>query len=375
MPVKPLQRAELNRFVRGLITEASPLNFPEDASVDEANFDMKTDGTRFRRLGMDKEEDGIFIYTGIPASALDNIEYNAFLWEHVGGNTALDLVAVQIGKRLFFFKPGEENISVNGYVGWIELSSFQEDTRFFMAALEGFLIVVSGNEAFAIIEYNPADQTFSVTYDRILIRDVFGIEETIQPQSEIDPSFKPTSLNYQHYYNLFNQGWAIPRYNWVRWGNTLYDAVYLGSNKQSAKYPSNTDKVWLGVEYRNVGEDDDEQPNQIECFNYLQFRAIDGSEVDAAKGYFIIDALKRGQSRAQQWNYHRTKYPQTGGLVPGQFNPKVDQTSGGPSCVADFAGRIWFSGFNGVVFDGDARSPNYNNYVFYSQLIKNKTDF
>lgn len=375
MAVKPLQRAELNRFVRGLITEASPLNFPEDASVDEANFDMKINGTRFRRLGMDREEGGIIFDTGITSSSLDSFEYNTFLWEHVGGDTSFDVVAVQIGNHVFFFKPAEENISVNGYAGFVHIPQFPETSRFFMAALEGYLVITCGADSFAIVEYDTNTQAFFATRDRIQIRDVFGIEEIQQPESETDPSFKPSVLNYEHYYNLYNQGWAIPRFDWVRWGNTLFDAVYLGSNKQQDRYPSNTDKVWLGIEYRNVGEDDDGQPNQVECFNYQQFQAVDGSEVDAARGYFIIDALKRGQSRVDQWNYHRSKYPQTGGLIPGSFSPRLDQTSGGPSCVADFAGRIWFSGFNGVVTDGDARSPNYNNYVFYSQLIKNKTDF
>jgi hypothetical protein len=42
--------------------------------------------------------------------------------------------------------------------------------------------------------------------------------------------------------------------------------------------------------------------------------------------------------------------------------------------VAQFAGRVFFSGFRGEVINGDKRSPNYANYVFFSQLIKNKQD-
>lgn len=42
-----------NTFTKGLMTEASELNFPEDFSLYEKNFVLKTDGGRDRRLGME----------------------------------------------------------------------------------------------------------------------------------------------------------------------------------------------------------------------------------------------------------------------------------------------------------------------------------
>ena len=50
------QTGEFNTFVGGLVTEASPLTFPENASIDEANFELDRNGSRSRRLGMDYEE-------------------------------------------------------------------------------------------------------------------------------------------------------------------------------------------------------------------------------------------------------------------------------------------------------------------------------
>ena len=32
-------KIQVNNFIRGLITEASPINFPENASLDEANYE------------------------------------------------------------------------------------------------------------------------------------------------------------------------------------------------------------------------------------------------------------------------------------------------------------------------------------------------
>lgn len=45
-------KVEVNRFTAGLITEASPLTFPDNASLDEVNFVLNRDGSRNRRLGM-----------------------------------------------------------------------------------------------------------------------------------------------------------------------------------------------------------------------------------------------------------------------------------------------------------------------------------
>jgi hypothetical protein len=51
--VKPVTKAEISSFIKGFITEASPLNFPADASRDEENFELNVNGSRDRRLGID----------------------------------------------------------------------------------------------------------------------------------------------------------------------------------------------------------------------------------------------------------------------------------------------------------------------------------
>jgi hypothetical protein len=51
MPVSGVK--QYNTFVKGLVTEAGPLTYPENASLDEENFVLNRDGSRQRRLGMD----------------------------------------------------------------------------------------------------------------------------------------------------------------------------------------------------------------------------------------------------------------------------------------------------------------------------------
>lgn len=374
MSVKPEQRASINQFTGGLITEANPLEYPDGASYDELNMDMDLTGLRFRRLGMDIEPEGTLVPTDMLWTDLDNLEYNTYLWKQVAGEPGLDFLTVQIGNQLLFFKPGEKTISQTGVIGDVSISGFPFNKRFFLTALDGFLVVVCGDENIAIIEYIASSTSFTVTMDRIKIRDVFGIEETLNPAFENDPSLRGP-LNQQHYYNLNNQGWGIPRWDWKRWGNSLQDPVYLAGNKSIAASPSNADVVWSGVDFRSIGEDDDGQPNNVEAFNYMQFIGVTGADIAAAKGYFIIDALDRGQSRIAEWNKNKAKYYQIGNLLSEDFNPPVDKTTGGPSCVVAHAGRVFYSGFSGFVSDGDARSPNYNNHVFFSQVVKNKADF
>jgi hypothetical protein len=55
---------ERNTFIKGLITEANPLTFPENASIDEDNFVLNRDGSRQRRNGMDYENDYALVSTG-----------------------------------------------------------------------------------------------------------------------------------------------------------------------------------------------------------------------------------------------------------------------------------------------------------------------
>lgn len=367
--VKPVRRAEVLGFAKGLNTEANPLSGQADSSADELNFEIHQDGTRSRRLGMDAEVGSSYVNTGLPWARLQGSGRASYLWEGVGGDPTKSYVAVQIGSYLYFFAPGV------GPQGQTELISLQilpiaDQTTVGMASVEGYLAIVTGAPDILII-----DETFQITPLRIKIRDLFGIEETQNPMFEIDPAFRGP-LTQEHYYNLFNQGWAIPRYAWQTGSPPLTDAVILGSDYRPLEIaPSNSDTVWSGLDFKPVDKDSEGNYTSIEAFSYKQFNAITGAKTQAGQGFFLIDAFQRGSSRSEEWILHRNKYPQTGGILGGSFSPKADTTIGGPTSVAAHAGRIFYSGCRGDVVDGDARSPNYSNFVFFTQLIKAKADF
>ena len=98
------QRAplEFNRLTGGIITEASPLTFPDNASIDEVNFELRNDGTRRRRLGFDFEEGHALIQTDGHYQTGTPEVVNSFLWENVSGRNELSYTVIQVDNAVFY---------------------------------------------------------------------------------------------------------------------------------------------------------------------------------------------------------------------------------------------------------------------------------
>ena len=96
-----LSQKAVNNFVKGLITEAAELTFPEGASVDESNCDLRRDGTRRRRLGVAYEGSN-----ALSSFTLSNSELTTTgNWINVGGNANLEFLVLQIIiKKKFFLR-------------------------------------------------------------------------------------------------------------------------------------------------------------------------------------------------------------------------------------------------------------------------------
>ena len=361
MPVKQSQRAEVNSFVKGLVTEASPLNFPGDASAAEENFELNRDGTRNRRLGMDFEDSTSFLDSGLTPAQLAEAGISTFKWVEVAGNPWLEFLVVQFNKSLYFFDLASAVTSL-GFKGSVTLSSFPDSVRYSFSTIEGFLVAVAGVDVVAQVAYEG--DTFQLSYSRLQTRDLWGIEET-NSNYETDPAYRGP-LDPTHKYNLQNQSWGIPR---VVKGSVLQDVIYAYNAKFGVS-PSNSEQVWPGLQYTPVGAlNAGDEPTEVIYLNLYEETL--GAYPKSAKGYFIIDVLRRGQSRVDRILQNNSKYPELYGY-PTPF--PSDFTPGGPSTVAEFAGRVFYTGFSGGVIDGDKRSPNLSNYVFFSQVVSNGTD-
>lgn len=369
MSVKQIQRTELIGLSKGLMTDANPLSSAIEYTKDEVNFEFHPDGSRSRRLGLDREPFGQDFTTDLTWPSLKLSRTSSYLWDVVGGDTSVSFIVLQVGNVLYFFEPNGGTQSETTLKGTLTLP-YPDNITLRYSSLDGYLGLVNGTPDIGIVTYDAESGTFSHSSFRITIRDQFGVEETIEPKFETNRNYRGP-LTTEHYYNLYNQGWAIPRKDWTTAG-PLMDAVNLGSDKTpTTKSPSNSDTVWLGMDHKPIS---DTSPENFEAFHYKQFEGVLGSDAIAAKGFFLIDAFNRGSSRLAKWDQHKLDFPITGQLLSG-YIPPPDQTTGGPTSVCSHSGRFFYSGCKGVVVDGDDRSPNWNNVVFFTQLVNNKNDF
>lgn len=360
---KQATKVEVNAFVQGLITEASPLNFPPNASKDEQNFELTAKGTRHRRLGMDYEPSATQRTAPASQSTVIATEPVAYTWKNVNGDSTQSILVVQFGNYLEFFDMNQSNLSTNGYLNSLQLASFPSSgTKFSFTAVDGRLIVAAGVKLIALVSYN---ETFSVEYMRLRVRDVWGVQTADEPRYDVDSSFRGISSPY-HYYNLQNQSWGIPRKNKNgTLGNPI--SMYAGAFGTN---PSNSESVWPALQFQAVSGGS--EPFERVYTNLWE--ETRGANTLSAKGYYIIDLLDRGISRREEFMNNQVKYPT---LNYGSLDSVLaeDRTLSGASLVTEFAGRVFYGGFNGTLFNGDNRSPNLSNFIVFSQLVKNRTQY
>jgi len=326
-------------FVKGIITEASPLTYPENASIDEDNFVLNRDGSRSRRLGIDYELDYYLKDTGLGSSSITTGKQSFHKWDSPGGDTTVSIGVIRIAERLWFIdllttNPSANFLNSGNSITLTGLNKADIDT----AVISNKLIVSSSDlDAPVLLTYNATTQAVSQEQITLKVRDIWGVDDGLELTT------RPTTLSNTHKYNLRNQGWGSKITN----EDNSKDALpYLFSGK--SYYPSNAD-IWT------LGKVADISSGNYEKFNRDLFDRAPVYTGLAAKGSFIIDAFNRGNSRMSLSDV-------TTGLP-------TDQETGNISTVASYAGRIFYSGVISQTTSGDSRSPNYSGYVFFSQVI------
>lgn len=338
MARQPFQ-AEYTTFVKGLITEANPLTFPENASLEELNFVLNPDGSRQRRLGMDFEDGYVKIDTGIDINT-QNVAVSAHTWAAVANRGDLDFAVIQIGNKLYFFDSNAPSVSGSqknkGNPITITGSNIQTISG---ASLYGNFLVVNGEQTVKILTYNVDTDTVALTTSRLTIRDLFGVDDALAIDN------RPTTLTDAHKYNLRNQGWpaSMPIADASLTTATDDDPIEVSKTRIGA-YPANSDVVWACKisSAKEVAAINSFSPEELK-------RTLFGSS-RAPLGRYILDVFNRGASRSS---------------ASGITTP-TDQSSGGLIAVASFSGRVFYAirelGRTGT----DSRSPNIGTMIFYS---------
>lgn len=356
---------ELNRFNAGLVTDASPLTFPDNSSQDEENMVLNIDGSRNRRLGMSFEQDFEEITTTIADA--DTIAYGntTFKWTNAGGDPEKELLVVQYGTEVKIFDLDSLPISAN-LLSTQTFVGAEATQQFSFAVVDGVLVIVTGEKPIYTLTYE-SPSTFTLATSRLLIRDLFGLEDidsTVDITRGNDVQNRPTTLSNEHRYNLRNQGWGIPR---VVANTEVVNDPITAFFADASVYPANSDSV-LEALYPDASDTDD---RLVDRFFADDLRKNPLGTSRTAMGFFVIDALDRGASRLEEYSNNQTRYSTLD--FPASAFPE-DITPAGPTCVSEYAGRAFYAGFPGEVTDGDSYSPKMSSYVLFSQVVNSTAD-
>lgn len=356
-------QAEINTFVGGLVTDASPLTFPPNTSKTDINMDLLTDGSRKRSLGIDLEVGNVKIVTSVLSAGTDPLGISTFRWENVGSDPTKNILCVQVSNEVKFFDMSATPLS-SGLIGTKLFTGAPTNTKYSFSSVDGNLVVANGTNVITIVQYDEG--VLSYSEDTIKIRDFFGVEDFDGGDDLTVGSGllkRPITLSNQHLYNLRNQTFGIPRMITTVDNVSLVDPIgYFYFAFGYNKYPSNSDSV-IPYLYPNPNAESDRiskrfSPRDLQSNPLGSFRA--------PQGYFIIDLLNRGTSRLEQFAKNNVNFPD---LVYTLSPLPEDKTIGGPTIVSEFSGRVWYGGFGGEVINGDAKSPNLTSYIAFSQLV------
>lgn len=338
---------EFNNFVKGFVSDANPLTFPEGTSKDEDNFKLNIDGSRQRRLGLN--------FDSSPVIQVPEVGFrSSYLWENVN-SSGVSLYIVQSGLLLNFHRVGAEGIGekiaevdVTGVTTGILNDPFSYRLNF----TSGFgRLFVAGQHIDPFwIKFNIDLQDFEFGIIDIQIRDFEGVDDGLRPDE------RPTNLTPEHQYNLINQGWGnivtykksvqvtIPVIGVFRIFRAVTRTVvtdvtapiYQQYKDAQGVFPSNS-QIWT------IGKDSEDN------FNPKLLDKMDFGLSLAPKGKNIFDPF----------NQERRLQDET--MLAG--HPVVESTR--PDTLAFFQGRVFYAGITAE----NSKSNLTTGHVFFSQIV------
>ena len=232
----------VNTFIKGLVTEAGELTFPENASIDESNCLLERDGSRRRRLAVKVEESNVL-------STFVVSETEAFTtgqWENAAGQAGLDFLVVQTGSTLYFYNTASEPYSGNQKTFSVDMSSFEHagsvgsaNIKVQMTSIVGSLVVASEAINSFYIEYDPDTDTISTTAITPRVRD-------FEWQGDTDTYTTSGTATTERTYDARNAGWGVGGGPAI-YTNALTHPWYSGKDTDGNFSQTEWDKVYSGT--------------------------------------------------------------------------------------------------------------------------------
>ena len=153
------------------MTEASPMQFPPNATKDESNYELNLDGSRSRRLGMDVY--GAPVDTNLSWASANGMGKSSYLWEGPGSDASKKFLVVQTGQWLRVFDATAPVIS-SAVLLSVTLTG-DPNAVWSYAPYGGKLYIVNGSPDIEVLTYNSLSGTLFTVLGRVLIRDLFGV--------------------------------------------------------------------------------------------------------------------------------------------------------------------------------------------------------
>ena len=314
MPQSLNQKA-VNNFVKGLVTEAAELTFPEGASVDELNCDLRRDGTRRRRLAVAYEANNT-----LSSFTLGNTEkLSSGDWINVGGNSELEFLVVQKGTTLYFYN--KTNLPHSGQVisGTINLTSHEyagsagaETERCQFTTIKGDLVVSSPAIDTIVVEYNSSTGAVSASEISFKVRD-FLYQGDVGDYFTQSPTTSPSDARI---YDTLNSGWAEENN-----GHASENALERYKIDRSNKYPPLTHSWFTGKDSSELQKTD-------------EFEKIAAGTSLSGNGRYILDFFDKDRSTAISGSGET-------------IGTGLDETETSRfRCVEAFAGRVFYAGLD-----------------------------
>jgi hypothetical protein len=307
-----------NSFIKGLVTEANALQYPENSCVE--TFDCIFDflGGVQRRPGFDYE----FGYT---QKLIDKTAcaINTYHWKNVTGDGTISFLVVQVGATLYFYSSTDGATSLSGNIAaaTINLNTYQaagspspyQYECQFSDGLSKLYVVHPCLDNF-YVTYSAG--VFSATAYTLKIRDLEGVNDTLA----VDSHPGVLGANDLHRYNLYNQGWPV---------NNSYINTFFAAQ---AFYPSNAEVWWVFKDLANT-------------FNpAVTYNTNSRGNAQAPKGHFILPLY-------------------TGDRATASGLSGINSTTSGSartSSTAFFSGRVWYSGI---------QAAGFNSKIYFTQII------
>jgi len=324
MPQRISQKV-VNTFVKGLITEAGELTFPENASVDELNCLLQRDGSRRRRLSAEREID----FVDSTFNVTTTFVFHTAVWRNVAGQAGFDLLVVQNGSTLQFYDTALEPYSAGEKSFSVDLTAFEHagsagagTEHIDIASINGDLVVVSPAINPFYIQYSVGSD--SITTTQILLR-ARDFEWAGDPNVYLTPTTPPTLVSPTRLYDSANAGWVGVK------GNAAF-STYLSA---TGSYPALTLPWYAG---KDANGD----------FSVAEWDRVFGGSSLIGNGHFILNFFEG----------NRFNVSGIAGLV-NKPEPTRFQT------VAAFSGRVFYAGLTSAKNGGK---------IFFSKLLENITE-